>query len=455
MRKNDIYETEIVDMGVNGEGIAKIDGIVVFVPYAIVGEVVKIKIVYGKKDYAYGEIVEILQPSPFRVKPKCIHFGVCGGCDLQHIAYEKQLELKKNILQNNLKKIGGIEIETKNIQSANEWKYRNKLSLPFGLKNGKVVLGFYEKKSHQVVPMKDCLLHDEWAKKMIFAVTTWANQNEISVFDEKTQKGFLRHAVARKIDTLVLTIVGNGKMLPKVNELATELKQQFDEFEIHFSSNQKNSNVILGETEKLVFGKETKQKIGKLKAIVSPLSFLQINEKIRDAIYEKVAEIVEEEMNAQPNTNLVELYSGIGILTAELAIRLPNAKITAVEIVKDAVKNADALMMENGLQDRVKNVCNDASYAIEKIEMKNSIVIVDPPRKGCSNEVLQSVLKAMPKKVLYISCNPATLARDAKILSEKYVIREAIPYDMFPQTKSLETLACFELKTTETTVKRN
>ncbi|MDD4840259.1 MAG: 23S rRNA (uracil(1939)-C(5))-methyltransferase RlmD, partial [Clostridia bacterium] len=467
MKNGEILTVEIIDIGVNGEGVAKVDGAVVFIPFAITGETVKIKLTHCKKDFAFADLIEVLSPSNDRIKPLCIHFGECGGCDMQHIKYEKQLEHKRANLINNLRKIAGITAEVDEVVFDDQWGYRNKLSLPFGERNGKIVVGFFEKNSHSIVPMKDCPLHKRWAADLIECITSWANEckSALSVYDENTGKGFLRHAVARMMDTLSLTIVGNGKTLPSVNALIAKLKAKFDNFEIYFSPNVQNTNVILGSSAKLVYGVPQKQSLGILKAVVSPLSFLQINNAIRDKIYEKVCLEIEKanfrqcdakkndakhdnqkdrsdvqnfdakcdnhneqfdsqnfdlnldnqndrsddqnfnankhnqndqidihnsatnlgnennqfdvnqiSKNPKYNSNsiqIIELYSGVGLLTAELALRLPNAKITAVEIVEDAVKDADKLMLENGLTNRVTNICDDASHAIQSLIKKD------------------------------------------------------------------------------------
>ncbi|HKL94686.1 MAG TPA: 23S rRNA (uracil(1939)-C(5))-methyltransferase RlmD [Clostridia bacterium] len=470
MKKDDILIVEIIDMGASGEGVAKVDGVPVFVPFAIMGETVKIQLNYCKKEYAFADIIEVLSSSNERINPRCVHFGKCGGCDLQHINYAKQLEIKRANLINNLRKIAGINPNVNEVIFDKEWEYRNKLSLPFGLQNGKVAVGFFEKNSHTIVPMKECPLHGEWAINLIDCVTSWANEAKLSVYDERTQKGFLRHAVARMLDTLSLTIVGNSKVLPAVDLLVSKLKAKFDNFEVYFSSNTKNTNVIFGETAKLVYGIPQKQTLGELKAQISPLSFLQVNNAIRDKIYEKVCLEIErnskqsaseenqvstEFSENQPYNNksiqIVELYSGVGILTAELALRMPNAKINAVEIVPEAVADADKLMAEKNLFDRVTNICADASEALQKLFCSNKngnnssmTVILDPPRKGCDSVVLDAILKFAPAQIIYISCNSATLARDLKILAPDYLPTSIIPFDMFPQTKHLETLVCLK-----------
>ncbi len=436
MKKGDILTLDVIDMGINGEGIAKSDGIPVFLPYAVDGEKVKAKIVHCKKDMAFGEVLEIAEPSPHRIKPFCIHFKKCGGCDVQHLEYPYQLEVKKQNVLKTLKKIAGINVDIQNVFHANEWEYRNKLSLPFGKKGDRVVVGFYEKSSHDVVPLKYCPLHGEWLRSLIQIVCDYANEFKISVYDEKTKKGLLRHLVARMIDSLSVTIVINGKSLPKAEVLYERLKAQFGDIALYISENTKNTNVIMGDTVSLIFGKEQKQSLGAFSAAVSPLSFLQVNIEVMKMLYDKAAEKIE-------GDKVLELYSGVGLLTAQIASRLPLAKITAVEIVPSATRGADNLMRDLGFSGRVKNVCADAVKFVEgkKGKLPFDCALLDPPRKGCDSAVLEAVKNSGIKKIIYISCNPATLARDIKILSDSYTVESVNLFDMFPQTCHIETLA--------------
>lgn len=475
----DVIEGKVADFASEGEGIVKIGSYAVFVPFAIKGETVRARIRFAKKDYAFAELVEVVEPSPDRVKPRCTYFGRCGGCDLQHVTRELQLEIKKSSVENALRKIGGIDVKVDDVVRLNDWEYRNKIALPFAYKSksGRVSLGFYEKKTHTVVPMKWCPLHGEWAATLIQDVTEWANNEKISVYEETSGKGLLRHVVARKLDTLTVTLVVNGSRVPKLEVLARKLEEDFGTVTIFISENVKNTNVIFGDGAKLVWGREQKQNLGAYEAVVSPLSFLQVNDEVRDAIYDKVCAFL-----SDFDGDIVELYSGVGLLTAQIAKRLENAKITAVEIVPDATKNANALMQSLHIADRVTNVCADAveyvaSLAVtnentdeenvevdlpdeivnspfylgevsekKKNETKTLALVLDPPRKGCDKRVLDAVNAANFERIAYISCNPQTLARDLKILSEKYAVESVTPFDMFPQTSNVETLATLKRK---------
>lgn len=475
----DVIEGKVADFASEGEGIVKIGSYAVFVPFAIKGETVRARIRFAKKDYAFAELVEVVEPSPERVKPRCTYFGRCGGCDLQHVTRELQLEIKKSSVENALRKIGGLDVKVDDVVRLNDWEYRNKIALPFAYKSksGRVSLGFYEKKTHTVVPMKWCPLHGEWAATLIQDVTEWANNEKISVYEETSGKGLLRHVVARKLDTLTVTLVVNGSRVPKLEVLARKLEEDFGTVTIFVSENVKNTNVIFGDGAKLVWGREQKQNLGTFEAVVSPLSFLQVNDEVRDAIYDKVCAFL-----SDFDGDIVELYSGVGLLTAQIAKRLENAKITAVEIVPDATKNANALMQSLHIADRVTNVCADAVEYVARLavtnentdeenvevdlpdeivkspyylgevsekkknETKTLALVLDPPRKGCDKRVLDAVNGANFERIAYISCNPQTLARDLKILSEKYAVESVTPFDMFPQTSNVETLATLKRK---------
>lgn len=258
----DVIEGKVADFASEGEGIVKIGSYAVFVPFAIKGETVRARIRFAKKDYAFAELVEVALPSPDRVKPRCTYFGRCGGCDLQHVTTECQLAIKKASVENALKKIGGLDVKADDVVHLNDWEYRNKIALPFAYKSksGRVSLGFYEKKSHTVVPMKWCPLHGEWAATLIQDVSEWANNEKISVYEETTGKGLLRHVVARKLDTLTFTLVVNGSRVPKLEVLARKLEQDFGSVAIFISENTKNTKRHFRRQRKTRVGQRAKTK---------------------------------------------------------------------------------------------------------------------------------------------------------------------------------------------------
>ncbi len=461
----DIVQGVVSGFGSDGEGVVKSDGYPIFVPFAIKGEEIRARVVHVKKDCAFAEVVDVLSPSEDRIKPLCPYFGKCGGCDLQHISSHVQLEIKRDTVQNALKKIAGLDIDVPLPVRLNDWEYRNKLSLPFAYnkRSKRISLGFYEKRTHRVVPMKWCPLHGQWAARLIECVTEWATEYSISVYDENERTGLLRHIVARMLDTLSLTVVINGSRLPRLAELADKLKKYFADFAIYVSENTRDDNVILGKTVRLVYGAEKKQNLGKFRAVVSPKSFLQVNAMVCDVIYDEAARALE-----NFDGDIVELYSGVGILTAQIALRLQGARITAVEIEPSADEDAKNLMKSLGLSERVENVCGDAATFLQGLDFcgdENKIddeilrspyylgeatracakraLILDPPRKGCDKRVLDSATGF--EKIVYISCNPQTLARDLKILARSHVIDCVKPFDMFPQTSNVETLVVLSI----------
>jgi len=475
--KGDIIQGVVSDYASGGEGIIKTGNFPIFVPFAALGDELRVRLSFVKKDCAFGEIVEIVSPSQSRVKPRCPYFGKCGGCDLQHLDISSQLEIKRKSVKSALRRICGRDIDVPLPLRLNDFEYRNKLALPFGFnkKSGRISLGFYEKKSHKVVPLKFCPLHGEWAAKLIECVSAWANEFSLSVYDEETGQGLLRHVVARMLDTLSLTIVINGKALPYLDELALKLKVYFNDFALFVSVNRKNTNVIFGDDVKLVYGVEKPQNLGAFKAVVSPKSFLQVNSKVRDALYDDVAAALNDF-----DGNIVELFSGIGLLTAQLALRLPSAKITAVEIEPSASMDASKLAKNLGIESRVNCVCDDAVHYIENAQEnfgknppnmlecedkhltlspekcgKNDkncekhcikrTLILDPPRKGCDAKILEAAIGSF-ERIVYISCNPQTLARDLKILFESYELCDIKTYEMFPETSGIETLVVLKSK---------
>ncbi len=475
----DIVEGKICDFASGGEGVLKMGAYPIFVPFAIKGEQVRARVVLAKKDYAFGELIDILTPSNDRIKPLCPYFEKCGGCDLQHMSAPLQQQLKCDSVRLALKKNANIDVDVPLPIRLNDWEYRNKLSLPFfqNKRSGRVSVGFFEKRTHKVVPMKWCPLHAQWAAELIECVCEWANECKISVYDEQTKKGVLRHVVARKLDSLSVTLVINAQRVDHLGELAKKLEEKFDDFVLYISANTTHSNVIMGESVKLVWGRQKPQNLGAFSAEVSPLSFLQVNDKVRDAIYDDVCQKLE-----GFEGDIVELYSGVGLLTAQIAKRLENAHITAVEIVPSAVDTANALAKKLGIANRVTSVCDDALHYIKTLtseqdkpkppqseppistillksplylgsfdddipvadKPKALALVLDPPRRGCDKDVLIAAIKAGFEKIIYISCNPQTLARDLKILLEGYNLTYVQPYDMFPQTSNVETVVTLQ-----------
>ena len=449
MRKNDELEVVIQNLGANGEGVALLDNMPVFIPFALQGEKVKIRILKVLKNFAYAKLLSVSEPSKDRVEAPCPYFKKCGGCQLQHLNYEKQLEFKKQLVQNNLKKFGNIDFEVNDcISSNNHFEYRNKFQLPTGEIGGNNVLGMYATASHRIVPITSCMLHGEWSTVLIKIVLDYINEANEKCYDENTKKGNIRHIVARYLDgKLMLTIVTKQSKILKVAKLIKELEKQFANFSLYQNINKKDSNVILGDEFVLLYG-EPAQKLQNfgIKYEVSPQSFLQVNYDIQNKIYRAVLDSISKDMV------VVDAYSGAGLLSAIIS---KNAKyVYGIEIVEKATENANKLANDNQITNMINingDCANELPILVEKLTSQNEnnlAVVLDPPRKGCDERVLESIKQVLPQKIIYVSCNSATLSRDLKILlsGENYQIESITPFDMFPQTCHIETMAVLTKK---------
>lgn len=454
MQKNEEYILTINNLGANGEGVGIIDNFPVFIPLALCGEKVKIKIVKVLKNFAYGKLLQVLLPSSNRVEPRCPVFNRCGGCQLQHLRYDEQLKFKTNLVQNNLLKFGNIVAKVESTEpSPKQYEYRNKIQIPItqieskigddtSKNESKIVTGFYSENSHCIVPTLSCVLHGKWAEELLCIVPKYIKQVGESCYNESTKKGNIRHIVARVVDDkIMIVLVTKTNTLKSSNLLIDILKQKFDKFSLYQNINPKDTNVILGEKFILLYGEKTLKTVNfGISYEISPHSFMQVNTDIQNKIYQKVLDSVDE------NSILIDAYSGAGLLTSILSKKAK--KVYGIEIVPQATENANKLIKEN----KIKNVINingDCSVELPKLVDKlsnedkaNLCIILDPPRKGCDEKVLKNITSVLPNKIIYISCNSATLSRDLKFLTgENYHIDLIKPYDMFPQTKNVETLA--------------
>ncbi len=437
-------DVDIVDSGISGEGIAKVGGYVVFVPFAIVGERVKIRIEHVKKQYAHAVLIEVITPSPYRRKPVCTRFFRCGGCSMLHVEYAKQLEIKKKALLSTLYKNTHVEYTVDDVvPSTPEYPYRNKLTLPFGLTEGKVSLGFYRQNSHKVVSTLKCFLNGDWAEDLIAVILDYARRYNLTVYNEESGKGLLRHLVARYLDGfLSVVLVINGDSIPHQAQLIDSISEKFPQFSLYLSINKKATNVVFG--DRLVTLKEGEQHatILSVKFPVHPLAFVQVNIPIATKIYDRIVDWV----NPSQDTIFVDAYAGIGVLGCLMAQR--GATVYNVEIVKEAVDSGKKLYQNHAVQSTF--IEGDAAVELPKIlktidNNKEVYIFLDPPRKGLSQEVVDAVNKIGEDRrvhLIYLSCNPATLSRDMQKLH--YTPTSITPYDMFPTTEHLETLVCFD-----------
>ena len=456
--KNEEYEGIVDGMGTDGEGIIKIDGTTAFVPFCVTGEKVKFKVLKVKNYIAYGKLVEIIIPSVVRVAARCPVFTKCGGCDIQHVDYDYQLYFKSNLVENTLLKIGGIIVNVKDtVPCKSEYGYRNKLALPIGVVNGETVVGFYAPHSHRIVPIDNCDIQAGWVKEIISAVKQFAATG-LKGYDEERGTGELRHIVVREVQgKFIIALVCTKKI--DLSPFIEILKEKFKEFTLLLNINSENTNAIFGKSFFTVYGDGffDAQEFG-IRYRAGANTFLQVNDYMRTKLYSAVLDETERGVTA------IDLYSGGGLLTALLAKKCGCAY--GIEIVEEASRCADELKELNGLDGRMINICGKVEEEIDKVFEKTKgkkVVVCDPPRKGIERSAVKAIKQSGADKIIYISCNPATLARDLGILTgnlieengalvksciaeSDYEIVKVIPFDMFPQTRHVETLAVLRKK---------
>lgn len=448
IQKNDELTIDIHDIGSQGEGIGRYEGYTLFVNNATIGDKVKIKVTKAKKNYGYGRIIEILDPSPYRVEPICKIADKCGGCSLQHLDYEKQLDYKQNKVISCLERIGKFDtsrIELEPIIGMEEpYYYRNKVQLPIGLdKEGHVVMGFYARRTHSIIDMDECYIQSEINNDIFDLVRTFIKDNNISIYDEKDHEGLVRHIVTRVGFTtgeIMVCLVINGKKLPHSEKLVKELIKVPGMTSIALNFNLDNTNVIMGEEGQTIWGKDyIIDYIGNVKYQISPTSFYQVNPIQTKIIYEKALEYAD--LNG--SEVVWDLYCGIGTISLFMAQKAK--MVYGVEIVEDAILDA----RRNAQINNIENTQFFVGPAEELLPMKYKeeniyadIIVVDPPRKGCEESLLNTIVDMSPKKVVYVSCDPATLSRDLNYLAGKgYELKKIQPVDQFPHTAHVEAVA--------------
>ena len=451
MKKNDVINLKINDVRIEGVGIGRHENMVVFVPSAAIGDNLRVKIIKLSKNYVVGKIEEILSFSPDRIPPDCAYYPKCGGCSFRHISYEAELRIKSKHVFGCLERIGGFkEIKLEPIISSEKINfYRNKSQIPLGKNSeGKVIGGFFGSRSHRIVDCSNCLLHPKEFNKIVDAIKWWIKELNISIYDEQSHSGLLRHIYLRYAEStgeIMVCLVINGYLIPFEEELVNCLRSlSLNIVSIYLNVNTKKSNVILGKECKLIWGKEkiTDFLCG-LKFEISPLSFYQVNRSQAEKLYITI----KENIVSLENPEILDLYCGIG--TIGLSLSRNARKVLGVEIVKEAVKDAK----KNAFSNEIVNsefVCCDASELEDKMiinDVDNRIVVIDPPRKGCTLTLIESIIKIRPNILVYVSCNPATLARDLKFFCRQgFEIQKVIPIDMFPRTCHVETIVLLAWK---------
>ncbi|WP_061996874.1 23S rRNA (uracil(1939)-C(5))-methyltransferase RlmD [Clostridium sp. ATCC 25772] len=449
VEKNKEYIIKIENSGHQGEGVGKIDNFTVFVEGALKDETVKIKLIKINKNYGVGKLIEVLSSSESRTEPVCSTYKRCGGCNLQHSTYETQLSFKTERVRDVIKRIGKLEdVKIHNtIGMETPYNYRNKVQLPVGKnKDGEIVVGFYAPRSHDIINMECCYIQDEVGDKVIKVVKEWMKKFNIETYDEKTNSGIVRHIMIRKgfkTEEVMVVVVTNGNSIPYSEELVSMLKDNIEGIDsIIQNINNKQTNVILGQKCKTLYGKDTiTDFIGEFKFNISPLSFFQVNSIQTEVLYNKALEYAD----LQGDEIVFDAYCGTG--TISLFLSQNAKKVYGVEIIPQAIQNAIKNAEENNVTNTefiVGEAENEIPKLIEK-GIKADVVVVDPPRKGCEESLLHSIAKMSPKKIVYVSCDPATLARDLNILQQLgYKTLEIQPVDMFPQTAHVETVVKLE-----------
>ena len=450
IEKNNEYIVDIIDSGYEGEGIAKIDNFTIFIPNTLKGEKVKIKIVKVLSSHAFGKLLEIISASEHRVESDCSTYKRCGGCNLRHIKYSETLKMKQNTVQSLVNKTLKNKIEVQPVLGMeNPYHYRNKAQYPVGIdKDGKPIMGVFANRTHEIIPINTCYIQNQKTEQIAKFIFNFIVNNNISIYNEKTQKGLVRHIVTKigiNTNEIMCILVINGKNIPKENELVSEIKNKFSEVKsIIKNINVKNTNVILGQENINLYGNGyIKDKLGEYVFKISPLSFYQVNPIQAEKLYQ----IGVEAAGLTKKDVALDLYCGIG--TISLFMSKYAKKVYGIEIVKEAVEMAKENAQIN-LVDNVEFLAGDVENILEDLICTQNVVpdviIVDPPRKGLDDKSVKNILNVKPRCLVYISCNPATLVRDLAKLEDTYVIDVVKPVDMFPFTSHVECITVLHLK---------
>ena len=449
IEKNKEYILDIMSQGYEGEGVAKINGTFpVFIQGVLVGEKVKVKIIKAKKSYAYGKLVEVLESSSERCAPRCDVYKRCGGCKLQHSTYKSQLDFKYERVKDCIDKIGKLnpDLVMYPLGMNEPWRYRNKVQLPIGLVNGEIKIGFFAERSHEIIDMQNCLIQDEIADKVVELTREWIVKNNIKPYNVDGQyddSGILRHIMIRRgftTNEVMVVIVTNGDKLPYKDEFVSMISENIPGIKsIIQNINSKPTNVILGLESKTLWGEdEISDYIGEFRFNISPLSFFQVNPIQTEVLYSKALEYAE----LTGEETVFDAYCGTGTITLFLSKKAK--KVYGVEIIPQAIDNAWINAKENNV-DNVEFFVGESEVVIPDLinkGVKADVVVVDPPRKGCDKKLLDAISNIDAKRIVYVSCDPSTLARDLAILDQNgYETKIIQPVDMFPHTAHIENVA--------------
>ena len=444
------YSVNIVSMGHSGEGVGKYQDFTVFVPYALVGETVEVQITEVKKNYAKGRLCNIEVASPNRIEPQCAIYDTCGGCQLQHLNYEGQLEVKHQQVVDAVQRIGkqADVVIHPTLGAEHPWHYRNKMQFPIGRKGNDVIIGCYAQGTHAIVDTENCVIQHEANNLVANAVRGVIRRLNITTYDETTRQGVLRHVIGRvgiASGEIMVVLVTSTEILPKQEKVVEELRRNIPGVvSIIQNINPNHTNVIMGKRTLKLWGKSTiVDKMGEFSFNISARSFFQVNTKQAEVLYNKAVEYA----NLTGKETVIDAYCGTGTISLFLAKKAK--KVYGIEIVeaavKDAIKNAENNKIEN-----TEFIVGDAIEVLPNLSEKGiqpDVIVVDPPRAGCEKQVLESFANMNPTRIVYVSCNPASLARDIGVLAELgYVAKEIQPVDMFGATSHVECVALIERK---------
>ena len=468
MNKNDIVTVEITDIGVSEEGIGHVDGYTLFIKDAVIGDVVEAKVMKAKKNYGYARLMKVITPSEYRVEPKCAFARRCGGCQIQEMSYDRQLVFKDQKIRGNLERIGGFtkdQIDTVMqpvVGMEHPFGYRNKAQFPFGTdKEGNPITGFYAGRTHDIIANTDCALGVEQNKEILEIILQYMRENKIKSYDEKTGKGLIRHALIRygfKTKEIMVCLVINGKKLPKAERLIEKLIQIEGMTSITISPNTRRDNVIMGDSYEILWGQGyITDYIGNVKYQISPLSFYQVNPVQTEKLYGLALEYAD----LKGDETVWDLYCGIGTISLFLAQKAK--QVYGVEIVPQAIDDAKENAKINAIDNaeffvgKAEEVLPEYYAEYEREHNGETahadVIVVDPPRKGCDETLLETIVKMQPEKVVYVSCDSATLARDLKYLcANGYEIKMCRGVDQFPQSVHVETVVLLSQQKPDDTI---
>lgn len=443
VEKGKSYEIEIHTLGTSGEGVGRYEDFTVFVPYALPGEKVRAVITEVKKTYAKARLTEILKKSADRVEPICSIYNQCGGCQLQHLDYMAQLKAKRQQVIDAVTRIGGqkdVFVEP-TLGATNPWNYRNKMQFPVGREKGKTIIGCFAQGSHEIIDTRDCHIQKEGNNEIVNAVRDIITELRIPVYDEDKHTGVVRHVVGRVggKGELMVVIVTATKQLPREKEFVKALRRSLPHVvSVHQNIQTYRNNVIMGRETKLLWGKPTiLDRIGRLTFHISPRSFFQVNTAQAEVLYNKALEFA----NLKGEETVIDAYCGTGTITLFLAQKAH--EVYGIEIVKPAILDAQKNARDNNVRN-AEFIVGDATEVMPRLYkqgVRADVVVVDPPRAGCTETVLKTFANMHPERIVYVSCNPASLARDLAILEPLgYKAQKVQPVDMFPMTSHVETV---------------